>query len=235
MLEKELIQKLFHSGKERELLFFVYLYAHAYDGWRISSVEIQSRFGIPKTTLNRIMEQKWNGNGTEMEWKWSKSALCFSKLGGKSGTEMERKWNGNGMVSGQKEVKKKSVSVKENPNTLVSDVISHLNRVTGKKFRAGNQTSISLINKRESEGFVLNDFCKVIDSKSEEWLNTDSDKYLRPQTLFGNKFEGYVNQRKVQKTNEELKFHAKISRNDKYEAAAERAREIDYGTITDIG
>ena len=58
---------MFAKGKEREVLLFAYLYAHAFDGWSISAVEIQSRFGIPKTSLNRIMSRKWNGSGMEME------------------------------------------------------------------------------------------------------------------------------------------------------------------------
>ena len=44
------------------------------------------------------------------------------------------------------------------------------------------------------EGFTIEDFKKVIDSKSGEWLNTDFEKYLRPATLFGGKFENYLNE-----------------------------------------
>ena len=38
------------------------------------------------------------------------------------------------------------------------------------------------------------DFYKVINIKSKQWLNTDMEKYLRPVTLFSNKFEGYLNE-----------------------------------------
>ena len=41
---------------------------------------------------------------------------------------------------------------------------------------------------------TVEDFKKVIDSKSKEWLNTDFEKYLRPATLFGTKFENYLNE-----------------------------------------
>ena len=34
----------------------------------------------------------------------------------------------------------------------------------------------------------------MIDSKSREWLGTDFEKYLRPATLFGTKFENYLNE-----------------------------------------
>ncbi len=55
------------------------------------------------------------------------------------------------------------------------------------------------IKARWNQDFRLEDFKKVIDIKTAEWLNTDSDKYLRPETLFGSKFEGYLNQ-KIQPT-----------------------------------
>ena len=38
------------------------------------------------------------------------------------------------------------------------------------------------------------DFYKVINIKSKQWLNTEMEKYLRPETLFSNKFEGYLNE-----------------------------------------
>ena len=34
----------------------------------------------------------------------------------------------------------------------------------------------------------------VIDKKSKEWLGTNMERYLRPDTLFGTKFESYLNQ-----------------------------------------
>ena len=229
---------MFAKGKEREVLLFAYLYAHAFDGWSISAVEIQSRFGIPKTSLNRIMSQKWNGSGTEVEWKWNKSALIFSKLEGKSGTEVERKWNGSGIESAEK---LKPKTRKSNPSErdtevekTITDVIAHLNQATGKRFTTKNTQTRKVIRQRLTENFTFNDFCQVIDLKSSEWVDTEYDKYLRPITLFGNKFESYLNSKNVQKKQETINFHAKISRNEKYQVAAERAGKIDYGTFTDI-
>ncbi len=34
---------------------------------------------------------------------------------------------------------------------------------------------------------------KVIDLKIKEWRSRDVSKYLRPETLFGAKFESYLN------------------------------------------
>ena len=38
------------------------------------------------------------------------------------------------------------------------------------------------------------DFYRVIDIKSSQWLDNDMCKFLRPETLFSNKFEGYLNE-----------------------------------------
>ena len=35
---------------------------------------------------------------------------------------------------------------------------------------------------------------EAIDKKVAEWQGTDMSKFIRPQTLFGTKFDGYLNQ-----------------------------------------
>ena len=41
----------------------------------------------------------------------------------------------------------------------------------------------------------MDDFKRVIDNKVNDWIdNPDMCKYLRPETLFSNKFEGYLNE-----------------------------------------
>ena len=79
------------------------------------------------------------------------------------------------------------------------EIIDYLNEKTGKKFKHNTTKTKDFIKARWNQDFRLEDFKKVIDIKTAEWLNTDSDKYLRPETLFGNKFEGYLNQ-KIQPT-----------------------------------
>ena len=46
----------------------------------------------------------------------------------------------------------------------------------------------------EKKGFTKEDFFVAIDKKYKEWNGTEYSKYLRPKTLFGDKFESYVNQ-----------------------------------------
>ena len=83
---------------------------------------------------------------------------------------------------------------KEKDNNIYSLVIDYLNKKASTNYRASTKNTQSFINARVKEGYTVEDFKKVIDSKSKEWLNTDFEKYLRPATLFGTKFESYLNE-----------------------------------------
>ena len=74
------------------------------------------------------------------------------------------------------------------------EVIEYLNEKAGTKYRYTTNKTKTLIRARYEEGFELDDFKSVIDKKVNTWLNTDMSKYLRPETLFGTKFEGYLNE-----------------------------------------
>ena len=73
-------------------------------------------------------------------------------------------------------------------------IVDYLNQKTGKNFKVNSNKTKSLIKARLNEGFAKDDFVKVIDIKTNEWLKTKMEQYLRPETLFSNKFEGYLNQ-----------------------------------------
>ncbi|MDQ7251912.1 conserved phage C-terminal domain-containing protein [Pediococcus pentosaceus] len=82
------------------------------------------------------------------------------------------------------------------------EIISYLNEKAGTKYRASGSKTQRLIKARFNDGFNDEDFRKVIDIKVAEWSGTDMAKYLRPETLFGTKFESYLNQEvKKSKTN----------------------------------
>ncbi|EFA26064.1 conserved phage C-terminal domain-containing protein [Pediococcus acidilactici] len=74
------------------------------------------------------------------------------------------------------------------------EIISYLNEKAGTKYRASGSKTQRLIKARFNDGFNDEDFKKVIDIKVAEWSGTDMAKYLRPETLFGTKFESYLNQ-----------------------------------------
>lgn len=73
-------------------------------------------------------------------------------------------------------------------------IINYLNEKTGKHYKHTTNKTQTVIKARWNEGFTEDDFKKVIDNKVAEWKGTDMEKFLRPETLFGTKFEGYLNQ-----------------------------------------
>lgn len=86
---------------------------------------------------------------------------------------------------------------------IYTQVINYLNEKAETAFRSTTKKTKDLISARQKDGFVLDDFKKVIDIKATEWKGTDMQKYLRPETLFGTKFEGYLNQKVSISTNED--------------------------------
>lgn len=86
--------------------------------------------------------------------------------------------------------------------TKVTDIVDYLNSKADTKFKSSSKKTKSLIHARFEDGFTVDDFYTVIDKKCDEWLYTDMAKYLRPETLFGTKFEGYLNQKNNQSKKE---------------------------------
>jgi len=77
-------------------------------------------------------------------------------------------------------------------------IIAHLNRSTHKQFSTQNKSTQRLLKARWNEGYRIPDFQAVIDVKAKQWLHDPKMvQYLRPQTLFGSKFEGYLNESKI--------------------------------------
>jgi predicted phage replisome organizer/uncharacterized phage protein (TIGR02220 family) len=87
---------------------------------------------------------------------------------------------------------------KENREEMKKEIIDYLNYKLSSRYKAITKTN-NLIKARMKEGFTIEDFKQVIDKKFDEWKGTEYEKYLRPETLFGNKFEGYLNQKVIMK------------------------------------
>lgn len=82
-----------------------------------------------------------------------------------------------------------------NNKYIYSRVIDYLNQKTGTNYKSTTKSTKEHINARLKDGFKEEDFIKVIDIKYNDWKNTKFEKFLRPDTLFGTKFESYLNQK----------------------------------------
>lgn len=94
----------------------------------------------------------------------------------------------------------KELNTKEYNINIVEQVINYMNELAGTSFKHTTKKTISLINARLKEGFTIDDLKDVIYYKYHEWFKEPfrfsngimSDVYYRPNTLFGTKFEEYL-------------------------------------------
>lgn len=86
--------------------------------------------------------------------------------------------------------------IDNNNNKLLicKEVISYLNLKAKKNFKVDTASHQKFIKARLKEGYVLEDFKKVVDIMVAKWKGTEYEQYLQPQTLFGNKMDNYLNQ-----------------------------------------
>lgn len=73
------------------------------------------------------------------------------------------------------------------------EIVEHLNDRTGSTFKASDPSTVRVINDRWKEGYRLDDFLKVIDNMTAKWgRDAKMMEFLRPATLFGEKFGNYL-------------------------------------------
>lgn len=146
--------------------------------WRIHNYIQKDRYH--KTIYgNHLSELSTDSNGS-----YSKENACIQDVS-KMDTQVRL---------GKVRLGKDSKPLSSKPDPVpYGEIISYLNQVTGKNFK-NVETHKKLVRARWNEKATLSDFKRVIDNKSSEWLGTDMAKYLQPSTLFGSKFDQYLNQ-----------------------------------------
>nr|WP_321303429.1 conserved phage C-terminal domain-containing protein [uncultured Trichococcus sp.] len=98
--------------------------------------------------------------------------------------------------------------VEQKPDPIpYREIIDYLNQKAGKNYKhtaAGNK---KVIKARWKEGCRLDQFKRVVDNKCQDWLNDENmNQYLRPATLFGQKFDQYYNQKNKKESVNEYEF-----------------------------
>ena len=102
------------------------------------------------------------------------------------------------------------------PRIPYQKIISYLNQKIGTSYKSTSKETQKLIKARFNQGFTLENFYIVIDNKYDDWFKTDMCKFLRPTTLFGNKFESYLNQVKEKRTDKSKAVRDNLFRGTKY-------------------
>ena len=79
-------------------------------------------------------------------------------------------------------------------NNIYIYIVEFLNKKAGTRYKPSSRATQAHIKARLAEGFTVEDFENVIEKKCAAWKGTEMEQYLRPETLFGTKFESYLNQ-----------------------------------------
>ena len=116
---------------------------------------------------------------------------------------------------------KELLLIKENK---IKEIVDYLNEKISSHYSYKTQHTKLHINARLNEGFTLDDFKTVIDKKVSEWKGTEFEKYLRPETLFGTKFENYLLSNTANKT-EKKPFYNNIDEDYLKQIAAIKPEE----------
>ncbi|MFI8709844.1 phage replisome organizer N-terminal domain-containing protein [Bacillus sp. NPDC077411] len=93
----------------------------------------------------------------------------------------------------------------EKINKYIVEIVNYLNSTCEKNYRTSTKKTRTLIKARLTENYTVSDFKKVIDIKKSHWFKDPKwDEYLRPETLFGTKFESYLNSKPKVKQGSEM-------------------------------
>lgn len=160
-----------------------------------------SKGGRPKKTAGQSVgktKSKPNGKRTESELKPTENPAESDLKPNRVDKEKEKEK--------YKEDISNDISKKKGADlSAITEIVDYLNQAANTSFKASSKNTQSLINARTREGFTVDDFKTVIDGRVKAWANDQKmSEYLRPQTLFGTKFESYLNASKAKpKTDEE--------------------------------
>ena len=122
-------------------------------------------------------------------------------------TDVKKAFKGNedaiAIIDSVKSVSLKEILQKEESAEFcanVKEIVEYLNSAIGSHYKPSVEKTRTFIRARLREGFTVDDFKTVIDKKTKAWLgNREMQKFLRPETLFGTKFEGYLNEQEAYK------------------------------------
>lgn len=143
-----------------------------------------------RSKCGSITKSNENQEENEIETKENQKEIKTKSNESQKENENKTHQDVNVIVNDNVDVNVKKISLEE-----IKGIVEYLNIKSNSHYKYSTDKTQTLIKARIKDGFTLDDFKIVIDKKCEEWLGTDFEKFLRPETLFSNKFEGYLNQK----------------------------------------
>jgi uncharacterized phage protein (TIGR02220 family) len=181
-----------YGQTEKYIQVWIYIYAHLSDGKIYTNEDVCKQCSISRQGLTDILVRGvkvFNEKGISISIHRETPTSKYFTLIHHGASIKERK-----PVPTPKKVKEAIGEIVAQNEFTENVIVTYLNEQTGKSYRSDNKETIKLIQSRLKDGFTVEQFKYVIDVKTHSWKNTEYEKYLRPQTLFGNKFETYLNE-----------------------------------------
>ncbi len=193
------------SPTQYRLLFVIWRYTYGFhrDKHELSLTFLATATGCDKRQIQRELKGLDDIGLIKQEITGGKSARTIHSIGEITidNSTIGETTNGENIEGGVGETTNSTIGEttnqerkKEKYKEIYCAAINHLNKKAGTNYKPTTKATQQLINARLNDGFTEVDFITVIDKKVAEWRGTDMAKYLRPVTLFGTKFESYLNQ-----------------------------------------
>lgn len=166
-----------------------------------SGLSVQSvRTALEKLkSTGEINTQSTNRNTLITVIKWADFQLTDETSTSNQQTINKQLTNEQQTTNNQSTTNKNIKNIKNDKNerniSCADEVIDHLNMRTGSSYRHSDSARKHILG-RLNEGFTVQDCKDVIDKKCVDWVGTEYEKFLVPDTLFRpSNFEKYLNQR----------------------------------------
>jgi uncharacterized phage protein (TIGR02220 family) len=142
--------------------------------------------------LTREQVRSDNGKFSDIEYHITEKPITEKPI---SVNPQQINTNINKELKKENSLPKGKEDVEQSSTIPYEEIITYLNSKAGTNFRINSKDNQKYIRARWNEGFRLEDFVKVISTKVSEWKDDKKmAPYLRPSTLFGTKFESYLQQ-----------------------------------------
>lgn len=193
---------------------FMYLWSQA-DSWEFNEIEVSRhatdgrdslRSGLKELENNGYLDRKRErddkGRVGSSKWVLHEKPMLKNRTLDKSMQDNGTQRYHQLKITSKEDNIKRSIYSQAQPDKSSDTrkkIIDYLNEKLGTKYKPNASKNKTVINARLKEGYQLDDFKQVIDNKYADWVNDQKmAKFLRPETLFGTKFDGYLNEKPKQ-------------------------------------
>lgn len=165
-----------------------------------------------RTTVGSVKKKEQRDNKKLKEQEESEVDICPSSDEEECLTNIDKEININKDLNNNKseivEIEDKKDNRQEtaslSTNTILKDVLNLFNEYEGyERYHLNNEKDTAEIMDKINKGFKFESFNKVFKKKLSEWGCSEKMKaFIRPKTLYGDKFEQYLKESEIKEVDE---------------------------------